>query len=219
MNMKARTSLVLAILLVVSGTMGAWAAAGAPAQMLQATPTAMAEAQSDDTGHRQGFAILKAEANKTTAMPGDEVRFVLQIKSTGTWQLDGPRVEYAPPTGLTILNAISSRGKLIDFWDEHATIDVVNLAAGDAVDITIVAKVGATVAEGTALVSHFMVSSANSGAQEAIIGVAVGQPAKATAAGLPTTGGGVLLLLVGVVLAGGLIALRQFRTRKPTTNA
>ena len=213
--MKAwkRISLILVIiasLLTVSSS-GVFAAHAA--QILQTTPTP-ASTTKDDAGAGQAMAIMKAEADRTTVLPGESVRLVLQIDSTGTRQLDGPRVVCDASPGLHFTNVTSSRGQHIDFWEGHYEVDVVNLQYGDSVTITAVGKVQEGVAEGTALVTHCTVYSAYIGSQEAVIGVSVGSEEPKMA--LPQTGGGLLLVLaIGLLLAVGLVVIRRFRYHAP----
>lgn len=216
--MKAwiRTALVLVVIAAFTAMLGGGVTAAPVAQILQNTPTPQTES-STDPGAGQAMAIMKAEADKTTVLPGEEVRLLLQIDSTGTRELDGPHVICDAPAGLQFTNVTSSRGKHIDFWEGHLDVDVVNLMYGDSVTITAIAKVKPDVAEGTALVTHCSVHSSYVGSQEAIIGISVGSEEPKIA--LPQTGGGIVVLLVGLVLAAGLVVIRQVRYRTPKTPA
>jgi LPXTG-motif cell wall-anchored protein len=156
---------------------------------------------------------MKAEADRTMVPAGEEVRLVLQIDSTGTRELNGPKIICDASPGLQFTNVTSSRGQYIDFWETHFDVDVVNLQYGDSVTITAVGKVKEDVAEGTALVTHCTVHTNYAGSQDAVIGISVGSEEPKLA--LPQTGGGIAVLLVGLVLATGLVVIRRFRYRAP----
>jgi len=205
-----RTTLVLVVIASLTVMWGVWAAAAPAEQILQSTPTPESE---PDPGRGQSMAIMKAEADKSTVLPGDSFRLFLQIDSTGTRELNGPRVICDASAGVIFTNVTSTRGQHIDFYEGHFDVDVVNLMYGDSVTITAVAKAKSDVPEGTALVTHCKVHSGYSGTQEAVIGVAVGKEEPKLA--LPETGGGIAILLVGLLLGVGLVLIRQFRYREP----
>jgi hypothetical protein len=170
-----------------------------------------------DPGAGQQMTLMKAEADKSFVMPGEEVRFLLQIKSTGTRELAGPLVVFDVPATLMPVTATSSRGQHITVYEKRVEVDVVNLMYGDTVDITIVCKVKPDVPLGTAIVSTFQINSAYAGSQQANIGITVGKaPAQAGAqGGLPKAGGGLLaLLLVGIALGVAALVARGFRVRQ-----
>jgi len=198
-----RAWLVLAVAAAIIVTLSAGVVAGPPAAAL-------------GPGSGQNMTLMKAEVDKPKAAPGEEVRFLLQIKSTGTRELDGPRVIYDAPAGISIISATSTRGKNIDVWEKRADVDVVNLMYGDSVDITIVARIKSDVPVGTAIVSNFQISSASVGAVQASLGVLVVAPGATAAAGspLPKAGGGIFLLLLGIVLAVTALGLRGVRSRR-----
>jgi hypothetical protein len=152
--------------------------------------------------------------DKTSAAPGEEVRFLFQIKSTGTRELDGPRLIYDAPAGISIISATSSRGKILNVWEQRADIDVVNLMYNDTVDITIVARIKPGVATGTAIVSDFTISSAYAGAQSARLGINVVAAGAKPAGALPKTGGGIFLLVLGIILAVTALVLRGVQGRR-----
>jgi LPXTG-motif cell wall-anchored protein len=213
--MKAwkRISLILVVIASLLTVLSGGVSAATAAQILQTTPTPAAETTADE-GAGQSMAIMKAEADRTTVLPGESVSLVLQIDSTGTRQLEGPRVICQASPGLHFTNVTSSRGQHIEFWEGRFDVDVVNLQYGDSVTITAVGKVQDGVAEGTALVTHCTVDSAYVGSQEAIIGVSVGSEEPKMA--LPQTGGGMLLVLaIGLLLAIGLVLIRRFRYQTP----
>ena len=211
-----RTTLVLVVIASMTVTLGIWAAAAPAEQILQSTPTPEGESE-PDPGRGQSMTIMKAEADKSTVLPGDSFRLYLQIDSTGTRELAGPRVVCDASTGVVFTNVTSTRGQHIDFYEGHFDVDVVNLMYGDSVTITAEAKAKSDVPEGTALVTHCKVHSSYSGTQEAVIGVAVGKEEPKLA--LPQTGGGIAILLVGLLLAVGLVVIRQFRYREPKAPA
>lgn len=184
------------------------ASAAPSTQILQTTPTPI---PTTSPGHGQGMAILKAEADKAMVQPGEEVRFTLQIKSTGTRDVNGVNVVYDAPAGLELLTATATRSLFIDLWENHLKVEVGNLPPKEVVEILIVARVRADTPEGTALVSHFWASSAYAGSQEAIAGITVGN--KGSSLALPQTGRGIALVLVGVVLAIGILLLHGLRSQ------
>ena len=210
MKLWMRTTLVLVVIASLTVMLGGWAAAAPAEQILQSTPTPEGES---NPGGGQSMAIMRAEASKSTVLPGDDFRLYLQIDSTGTKELAGPRVICDASAGVTFTNVTSTRGQHVDFYETHFDVDVVNLMYGDSVTITAVAKVKSDVPEGTALVTHCKVHSAYVGSQEAVIGVSVGKEEPKLA--LPQTGGGIAILLVGLLLGVGLVLIRQFRYREP----
>lgn len=205
--MPSRLSFAFILLLAVLLLAPMLTSAAPSTQILQATATPIPTAS---PGHGQGMAILKAEADKAMVQPGEEVRFTLQIKSTGTRDLNGVNVVYDAPAGLELLTATATRSLFIDLWENHLKVEVGDLPPKEVVEILMVARVPADIPEGTALVSHFRVSSAYAGSQEAIAGFTVGN--KGSSLALPQTGRGIALVLVGVVLAIGIILLHGLRS-------
>lgn len=219
MTIWHRVYLSVIILAIIIPAMSAWVSADPTAQIMQNTPTpASTPISPADPGEGQAMTIVRADANKTTALPGEQVRLYLQVKSTGRQNLEGLHVSYEAPAGLTVLNVITSRGNF-SLYQGHVDINVPNLRAGDLVQIIIDAQVNSNVSEGTALVSHFKVYTSYAGAQEAVIGINVGQAKPAAKKVLPQTGAGLAMLLAGLLLAGGLIVIRQLRSRKTRAGA
>ncbi len=211
-----RAGLILILTAALISLLGLSVAAGAWTQSRQAAPNADTQALGGPAGGGQAMTLVKAEVDKPTAAPGDEVRFFFQIKSTGTRELDGPRLVYDAPAGISILSATSSRGKIINQWEQRADVDVVNLMYNDTVDITIVARIKPTVATGTAIVSDFQISSAYAGATTARLGINVVTPGAKAASALPKTGGGIFLLVLGIILAVSALVLRGLQGRRTT---
>ncbi|MGQ9517537.1 MAG: hypothetical protein ACUVT1_09725 [Anaerolineae bacterium] len=159
----------------------------------------------------QGMAITRAETDKPTAGPGDEVRFLLQIQSTGALELKGLKVEYEAPAGLELVTASASRDADIHISDRRLNIDLGDIPPNGRVEISVIARVKSDAGEGTALVNHFRVSCRDLGSQEAVIGLSIAgrQPSHA----LPQAGNSIALMLVGIGLAAGILIIHQIRAR------
>lgn len=159
----------------------------------------------------QGMAITRAEADKPTAGPGDEVRFLLQIQSTGAQELRGLTVEYEAPADLELVTASASRDADIRIFDRHLNVSLGNIPPNDRVEIAVIARVGSDAGEGAALANHFKVSSRDLGSQEAVIGLSIAS--RQVARTLPQAGSSIALMLVGIGLAAGILIIHQIRAR------
>ncbi len=159
----------------------------------------------------QGMAITRAEADKATAGPGDEVRFLLQLQSTGDQSLQGVELEYIPPAGLELVTASASRDAQITLDTQRLMVLLEDIPPQDRVEITIVVRVGSQAKEGAALVNHFTVTSGAMGSQEAVVALSIA--GRQSAASLPQAGSSLSLLLVGIGLAAGVLILHHIRAR------